>query len=445
MNYTKAVILTVLLILFLPVIAFAQPLTIDGVIELANEELNMVYYVKDQLDQSLWDKYGILAKPTDNPGSPHIRYHEGPQYQVPRYIGKTIEGADFPNPDFPIEYPITSDMNKFNWIESPWDKGLTNNNDFHGNTELIAQLEEMIVAGVNNNESYNIDIDNRDWTKYAAIHQPPTEYTPGFGQMWHRLSNGSIRYITFIIPARIQLMSIPVVDLEANINQGETQLKPGESTTIGGVLTNNFEEDIQTDYVWRVNNEESEPIAITLPANSEVTVTKEYTAPNVTQKTDVVIELEVNPDKDKPEDEPDYENNKDILNIEIIPNQVDLVASFVTRTEEAVPNKNLTYKAKLINPSGTEQNTDYVWRIDGKTYGPYKITLAPNSSQIVTRSIKTTQGFHEIEVEVNPSQNKPANEVRYCNNKDFVYLIVNYPDLPEAEPGSGLRPPGLAG
>lgn len=124
---------------------------------------------------------------------------------------------------------------------------------------------------------------------------------------------------------------------------------------------------------------------------------------------------------------------------------VDLVASFVTRTEEAVPNKNLTYKAKLINPSGTEQNTDYVWRIDGKTYGPYKITLAPNSSQIVTRSIKTTQGFHEIEVEVNPSQNKPANEVRYCNNKDFVYLIVNYPDLPEAEPGSGLRPPGLAG
>jgi hypothetical protein len=109
------------------------------------------------------------------------------------------------------------------------------------------------------------------------------------------------------------------LDLRATVTNNSSPLQQGQSKTITGTLTNTGNVAQATTYVWRVNGSVVETKNITLQPNSTQNVQRNYTAPlNAPLGQMVVVELEINPHRNQPANEPNWVNNKRHTSFSII-------------------------------------------------------------------------------------------------------------------------------
>jgi|GEM_PF-3242209 len=96
-----------------------------------------------------------------------------------------------------------------------------------------------------------------------------------------------------------------MMDLEALINFDGIKLDmaPGEKQTLTGVILNKGDEKVTTTVVWRARDKVQKTEKVTIPAGGKVNTSFNFTMPNVPLNTEVMIELEVNPNRNQPPNE----------------------------------------------------------------------------------------------------------------------------------------------
>lgn len=139
----------------------------------------------------------------------------------------------------------------------------------------------------------------------------------------------------------------------------------------------------------------------------------------------------------------DWSNNRDEVEI---PTEVknDLAADLDYREVTVLPGKTVTLRGTIINNGNTDQSTNYIWRIGGKTYGPTNITVPAGGKKNVsiTYTAPSYPTALEYYLEVNPNRNRPNNESTWSNNRTDANDIEVL-DIPSSGGGGGGRGPIL--
>ncbi|HHY70827.1 MAG TPA: hypothetical protein GX519_04045, partial [Thermoanaerobacterales bacterium] len=135
----------------------------------------------------------------------------------------------------------------------------------------------------------------------------------------------------------------------------------------------------------------------------------------------ILIVAEINPEKLGTSRLPErtYENNKKSVVVNMQQEKIDLSIKLVQGYEALFIDETDTYGARVYNTSDKAILTDIVWKLAGKQIRKANITVPAKGSTDDKATIKmpNTAGNVMLEVEVNPSRNKPSNEVTYDNNR----------------------------
>lgn len=103
------------------------------------------------------------------------------------------------------------------------------------------------------------------------------------------------------------------VDLSAIISEYMDALFINETETFASIIKNTSSKQITTDVVWRVAGKQVRKVTVTIPANGHITDKAKITMPNT--NSNILVEVEVNPSRNKPADEVTWSNNKDSVTI----------------------------------------------------------------------------------------------------------------------------------
>lgn len=157
---------------------------------------------------------------------------------------------------------------------------------------------------------------------------------------------------------------------------------------------------------------------------------------------DVLIVAEINPEKlgENRIAEQTYDNNKKQVVVNMEQEKVDLSAIISEYMDALFINKTETFASIIKNTSNKQITTDVVWTVAGKQVRKVTVTI-PANGHITDKAkitMPNTNSNVVVEVEVNPSRNKPANEVTWANNKDSVSVfnlgVDDEPQTGESDP-----------
>ena len=104
---------------------------------------------------------------------------------------------------------------------------------------------------------------------------------------------------------------------------------------------------------------------------------------------------------------------------------MDLAVIISNYTDAMFTGETETFEAIITNSSEKPVTTDVVWRVRGNQVKRSTVTI-PAKGDITDRvniTMPNGSGSITVEVEVNPSRNKPTNEVTWANNKDSVSVF----------------------
>ena len=141
----------------------------------------------------------------------------------------------------------------------------------------------------------------------------------------------------------------------------------------------------------------------------------------------VLIVAEINPEKlgENRIAEQTYENNTKQAVVMMEQGKVDLAAIISNYTDAMFKGETETFEAIITNSSEKPVTTDVVWRVRGNQVKRSTVTI-PAKGDVTDRvniTMPNGSGSITVEVEVNPSRNKPTNEVTWANNKDSVSVF----------------------
>lgn len=185
------IFLLVLVLLFSLTQADYKPLvSLEEVVNRANEQIGYEYYDINKINKSVYERYGALVYGKEHGDK------KGNEY---RYLGYTPgnDEESFNNPIFPRDAWAGGYLDDRNWVKAPWNEGLCKENRFDGKEEY----EDAIIYELENNYVDEYKGTFKDWYKYMHILQPPTDYAPGLGCMWHIDSVGKKWYFAMNIPS----------------------------------------------------------------------------------------------------------------------------------------------------------------------------------------------------------------------------------------------------
>lgn len=193
------VVLIVLSVILSSIPTYAEiiypPGTVDEAVQRANEQIGYEYYELEKVNREVWEKYGALVY-----GSPHGD-KKGDEY---RYLGETPSGEKYTNYKFPHDDWAGGYLEDRAWISEPWKEGLARTNRFNNKPEYEPAIEDGLKTAYGD----YLKGTKHDWYKYMQILQPPTDFTPGMGRMWH-VGKTATWYITVpIAPLKIGFVEL---------------------------------------------------------------------------------------------------------------------------------------------------------------------------------------------------------------------------------------------
>lgn len=186
----KLILILLILVLSLSLTQadFNPIVSLEEAVNRANEQIGLKYYDINKINRDVYERYGALVYGEEHGDK------KGNEY---RYLGYTREeNEDFNNPIFPRDDWAGGYLDDRNWIKEPWEEGLCKRNEFDNNPDYEAAIVHELET--NYKDIYKDTF--KDWYKYMHILQPPTDYAPGLGCMWHRNSAG-LWYTAINIPA----------------------------------------------------------------------------------------------------------------------------------------------------------------------------------------------------------------------------------------------------
>jgi hypothetical protein len=176
----------------------------------------------EYVNVEVYNKYGLVVF-----GEPYGDMDSKGEH---RYLGVTLDGQPFPNPQKEQDVKGVSLFNFKNWIENPWNdkqvkqKGVQRPSIYDGdNGELRKQYEDNIRASLIASKDYshrykvnNLDKNGNDiqWYKYFHIVTPPTTYTKGLSWAWYKDNKGKLWYITLPLVTREEERKIVIEEEE---------------------------------------------------------------------------------------------------------------------------------------------------------------------------------------------------------------------------------------
>lgn len=148
----------------------------------------------------------------------------------------------------------------------------------------------------------------------------------------------------------------------------------------------------------------------------------------------VTIAAEINPQKLGPArlQEKTYANNSASVGVPMAEGTVDLSIKTAAWAQALYIGETYTFSVRVFNTSDKPISTDIVWKFAGKQVRKGSITV-PAKGNVIDRVNLTMPKIKEdakakLEIEVNPSRNKPSNEVTYTNNKLVDEILCLGPD-----------------
>jgi hypothetical protein len=189
-------------------------------------------------------------------------------------------------------------------------------------------------------------------------------------------------------------------------------------------------------------------IALNTP-DSSIQIPFEWTAP--TDKNSITITAEINPLMLPPSTyrqymERDYKNNFKTVTVPVSmppsPQEeiIDLIAEMGEYNPALMVGETDSYSVVVRNTGSKPITTDLVWRKDGKQIRKISITIPAKG--VKEDGIKFTMpnvkdgATVNVEAEVNPGRNKPANEKTFANNKVKLPVECLGPDTRGQSEGS---------
>ncbi len=232
--------------------------------------------------------------------------------------------------------------------------------------------------------------------------------------------------IKVIIPATVKKTPDLIVD---KIDPGATETKPNVKHSGKVYISRAPREGQETDepidtilYLSIANGKldtaVDTPVSLKPGESKEVPFTWEA---GTDKDKNILIVAEINPEKLGTSRLPErtYENNKKSVVVNMQQEKIDLSIKLVQGYEALFIDETDTYGARVYNTSDKAILTDIVWKLAGKQIRKANITVPAKGSTDDKATIKmpNTAGNVILEVEVNPSRNKPSNEVTYDNNR----------------------------
>lgn len=386
----KAITFALLLVsLFCSASAYGADIRAEQAVQLANQEIGGTYYLPDNINNEMWDKYEVLVygKPQDVPASDQDLVSG--QY---RYLGYTPMGDLMPNPEFPPDHDATTTINNYNWIKEPWSvTALTGNSDaiWDNNPNDESYIRFALSEKYGSLFKYEPPKNAADWHQVTKILQPRTDYTPGLGRMWH-LWNGSYWYITVIIPSKLP------PDIEVTSITNKSPVTIGNASTATVIYKNNGPKEETFQATFYVAGEEDESETITLASGQSIEKTYEWNTPE--EPGIVELKAEATPIPD----ELITTNNEKTTTIEAKAEEVYEAAASLPCTEaSSITNDwNVKYtwttKKHYTNSQG-EPKTKTVHHSKTVNYEEtLTATVAVNTKQGIAESTPESRGSWEI-------------------------------------------------
>lgn len=445
----KKIIITLFLVLALGAGTVVFAGTFDGLpediaktLQLANQEIHQKYGYTEY-----YASYNVNGLPVNEDllraralivyGSPHDL---DPATEHHRYLGETLAGEKYTNTLFRHDpNPTPGLINDWNWIPNPWNSGEVEKslkdrgepsleeNKFNGNPEF----NDSIIRGL---ESYqqgegaaiNFVSDDTPWHTYVHVLQPPTDYTWGMGRMWHKRSDGAIRYLTVpMAPLKegpVPDLDLAVTFLDPGVPVGE-KAQPGQQYTGTVVVENLSGVTMSKPAAVKVTHQGYEATSrdkagnvvnslTLLPGESE-TITFTWHGPTDTNSSTIKATINLPPDAALPET--NLTNNEKTVAIPI--NLQNLSVQITGVTGEAYEGNPVTVKAVVNNDSGEMLKTKLVWKVNGNVFKTINdFDIIKHQDIFITFDMPGKDTV--VSVEVNPEKNKPSNELNWADNID---------------------------
>lgn len=206
-----SIVLTVLMLLIFPAVAFAE--SFQEAITYANRDISARYQYRGDffvsrnvnrlsLNQNIWKNpinLGGVSVHALVYGNPWGDYRNG-QY---RYLGYTRGGLGFTNINFPCDSKdlLSKYIEDLDWIEYPWKSALVRqavSNMGEGKLrrdpmfDCLLATRDLAYKGLQleKNENGRALAGPRagsvPWEKYIHVYQPSTQYLCGIGRMWNK-------------------------------------------------------------------------------------------------------------------------------------------------------------------------------------------------------------------------------------------------------------------
>jgi hypothetical protein len=257
--------------------------------------------------------------------------------------------------------------------------------------------------------------------------------------------------IKVIIPATVKKTPDLIVD---KIDPGATETKPNVKHSGKVYISRAPREGQETDepidtilYLSIANGKldtaVDTPVSLKPGESKEVPFTWEA---GTDKDKNILIVAEINPEKLGTSRLPErtYENNKKSVVVKMQQDKVDLSIELGEFTNALYVNETDTFGVQVFSTSDKPLTTDIIWKFAGKQVRKANITVpakgkAYDKVNLTMPNVKENQAV-VLEVEVNPSRNKPANEITFANNKikEEVYCMGV-----DDEPLSGASDPYL--
>lgn len=138
----------------------------------------------------------------------------------------------------------------------------------------------------------------------------------------------------------------------------------------------------------------------------------------------VTIVAEINPEKLGANRLPErtYDNNKKTVTVGMEEEKIDLAVKYENTIDALYKGQSETAQVRVTNSATKPITTDLVWRFNGNQIRKVSITIPAKGSIVdsckitMPSNVKSRARF-SVEIEVNPSRNKPPKEVTWANNK----------------------------
>ena len=134
--------------------------------------------------------------------------------------------------------------------------------------------------------------------------------------------------------------------------------------------------------------------------------------------------------------ERDWENNQKVLNVDARQN---LRVEIIDYPSKVIEGDTATVSARIFNGSGQMIVTKVVWKVDGKVVKEVgNFDLISHADSVLPFTVSNHNAT--VEVEVNPDQDRPANEVTYSDNSASC-TVISIPKKVEASGNLSIQAP----